>query len=141
MLTSVFIMQPIGQLMAALVGVFVLLGFKSSYGLDKLTNDDPQTRKLMDSMWRYVIGVGTIPTVVALCFRLTIPESGRYTLDVQNDAAKATSQTESQYPTVPSGSEMQPMTEEDEMDSRGSMESEKVPEPPEEDEVLPNQFS
>ncbi|KAF1982391.1 MFS general substrate transporter, partial [Aulographum hederae CBS 113979] len=124
MLASVFIMQPIGQFVAALVGLFVLIGLDNSEGL-RGSIDDAHTRHVMDSWWRYVTGVGTIPTVIALIFRLTIPESGRWTIDVQNDPARAAKVTESQYPLVEEDEEMQEMTD----DNDSLNEDETLPEP------------
>jgi PHS family inorganic phosphate transporter-like MFS transporter len=40
-------------------------------------------------MWRLVIGLGCIPGVLALYFRLTIPETPRFTMDVERNVAQA----------------------------------------------------
>jgi len=48
--------------------------------------------KTLDSIWRWIIGVGIIPAVIALWFRLTIIESPRYTADVGRDSRKAASE-------------------------------------------------
>lgn len=94
MMAAVFIMQPLGQLMAYLVGLAVLLTLGRSSGLPTLPDDDPRAAKVVDSIWRWVIGVGAIPALVAIGFRLTIPESPRYTLDVDQDGARALRDTE-----------------------------------------------
>ena len=39
----------------------------------------------LDYVWRLAIGFGAIPGCVALYFRLTIPETPRYTMDIDND--------------------------------------------------------
>lgn len=88
MMAAVFIMQPLGQLLAAVVGLAVLLTIGRSSGLDTQTDHDVSA-KIIDTIWRYVIGVGAIPAFVAIVFRLTIPESPRYTLDVDHDGARA----------------------------------------------------
>jgi PHS family inorganic phosphate transporter-like MFS transporter len=44
-------------------------------------------------MWRILVGFGCVPGMIALYFRLTIPESPRYTLDVQYDIEKAAADT------------------------------------------------
>jgi PHS family inorganic phosphate transporter-like MFS transporter len=69
MLAAVFLMQPLGQLCAYGAGLTTLRIFGD-------------TRVDVDKQWRYVIGVGTLPTLLALGFRLFMPESGRYTYDV-----------------------------------------------------------
>jgi MFS transporter, PHS family, inorganic phosphate transporter len=91
MMAAVFLMQPFGQLMAAVVGLAVLLTIGKNSGLDTLdpVRDHVAAATIVDRIWRYVIGVGTIPAFIAIIFRLTIPESPRYTLDVDHDGARA----------------------------------------------------
>jgi PHS family inorganic phosphate transporter-like MFS transporter len=40
-------------------------------------------------MWRFLIGFGAVPACIALYYRLTIPETPRYTFDVARDIEKA----------------------------------------------------
>lgn len=40
-------------------------------------------------MWRLLIGFGCIPAAIALYFRLTIPETPRFSLDVEGDLPQA----------------------------------------------------
>lgn len=40
-------------------------------------------------MWRVIIGFGAVPGCIALYYRLTIPETPRYTFDVARDVEKA----------------------------------------------------
>lgn len=103
MMAAVFIMQPIGQLMASLVGLIVLLTVGRNGGLHNMKDDDEAAKKIVDSIWRWVIGVGAIPAFIAIGFRLTIPESPRYTLDVDQDGARALRDTE-QYLRQPGAS-------------------------------------
>ena len=46
----------------------------------------------LDYAWRIIlrVGVGTIPGTIALYFRLTIPETPRFTIHVQGNVEKAT---------------------------------------------------
>jgi MFS transporter, PHS family, inorganic phosphate transporter len=46
--------------------------------------------KHVDYCWRILIGLGCIPGVVALYFRLTIPETPRFTMDVERNVRQAT---------------------------------------------------
>lgn len=69
MLAMVFFMQPLGQLCVYGAGLTSLRIFGSS-------------KVDIDKQWRYVVGIGTLPTLLALGFRLFMPESGRYTYDV-----------------------------------------------------------
>lgn len=40
-------------------------------------------------MWRILIGLGCIPGVIALYFRLTIPETPRFTMDIERNVQQA----------------------------------------------------
>jgi PHS family inorganic phosphate transporter-like MFS transporter len=88
MMASVFIMQPIGQLMASLVGLAVLMTLGRQAGLKTMT-DAKEAATVVDRIWRWVVGAGAIPAIIAIGFRLTIPESPRYTLDVDHDGVRA----------------------------------------------------
>ncbi|RHZ61205.1 hypothetical protein Glove_349g115 [Diversispora epigaea] len=74
MVAAVFAMQGFGILSAAIVSVITLACFKSAIIADTLT---------IDYVWRIVLGMGAVPGVVALYFRLTIPETPRYTMDIE----------------------------------------------------------
>ncbi|EEA26499.1 phosphate transporter [Talaromyces marneffei ATCC 18224] len=81
MLASVFFMQPLGQLAGNLVALIVVAATRSRINTD--------TVRAVDIMWRWVIGIGVIPGVVASLFRFAIPETPRYLLDIDNDPIKA----------------------------------------------------
>jgi PHS family inorganic phosphate transporter-like MFS transporter len=102
MMAAVFLMQPLGQLLASAVGLAVLLTLGKSRGLAtydrKVEGAELVTAKMIvDTIWRYVIGVGAIPAFIAIIFRLTIPESPRYTLDVDHDGIRALIDTQRYY--------------------------------------------
>ncbi|RUS20112.1 hypothetical protein BC937DRAFT_86333 [Endogone sp. FLAS-F59071] len=79
MMAAVFAMQGFGILAAAIVALLVLLGYKSAIQADVNS---------LDQVWRIVIGLGAVPAVCALYFRLTIPETPRYTMDVEQKINK-----------------------------------------------------
>lgn len=81
MMAAVFAMQPIGQIAGNLVSLIVVAAYKSQ-GDDNLT-------RTVDTMWRWVIGLGVIPGVLALAFRFAIPETPRFLLDIEDDPIKA----------------------------------------------------
>jgi len=81
MIATVFAMQGFGILTAAIVSYFTLLGFKS-----RIEGNSAE----VDYCWRIVFGLGAVPAIVALYFRLTIPETPRYTIDIERDVHKAT---------------------------------------------------
>ncbi|EOO03909.1 putative inorganic phosphate transporter pho84 protein [Phaeoacremonium minimum UCRPA7] len=90
MMGSVFAMQGLGQLCAAFVMLFVTLGFKGSLETStKLANCTGVCAIAVDKMWRTLIGFGAVPGCIALYYRLTIPETPRYTFDVRRDVEKA----------------------------------------------------
>jgi hypothetical protein len=45
-------------------------------------------------MWRVLIGFGAVPACIALYYRLTIPETPRYTFDVARDVEKVNDDVE-----------------------------------------------
>ncbi|CAG8951699.1 hypothetical protein HYFRA_00005499 [Hymenoscyphus fraxineus] len=90
MMNAVFAMQGIGQFTAAIMALIVTAGFKESL----ITGSKPSTctgvcQLAVDKMWRVIIGFGAVPGCVALYYRLTIPETPRYTFDVARDVEKA----------------------------------------------------
>ncbi|KAG5927632.1 acid phosphatase pho5 [Claviceps africana] len=90
MMASVFAMQGLGQLCAAFVMLFITLGFKGSLSEAKdVSKCSGDCQIAVDKMWRTLIGFGAVPACIALYFRLTIPETPRYTFDVARDVEKA----------------------------------------------------
>ena len=87
---SVFAMQGIGQFTAAIIALIVASGFKESLQTAKSVDlCDGVCQLAVDKMWRIIIGFGAVPGCIALYFRLTIPETPRYTFDVARDSEKA----------------------------------------------------
>ncbi|KAG0307361.1 Inorganic phosphate transporter pho84 [Dissophora globulifera] len=80
MMAAVFAMQGFGYLTTGIVAVILLAAFKTSI----IAN----TQNL-DYVWRILIGFGCLPALVAVYFRLTIPETPRYVLDIENNLNKA----------------------------------------------------
>lgn len=86
---AVFANQGWGQLMAGIVALICVAGYKNDL-IDANTSAEcgHSCQRACDAMWRIVVGFGCVPGCVALYFRLTIPESPRYTLDVEYDIEK-----------------------------------------------------
>ncbi|KAJ1663485.1 hypothetical protein IW140_001169 [Coemansia sp. RSA 1813] len=80
MVAAVFAMQGFGIVAAAIVAIVVLACFKSGIDNDQL---------VLDYVWRIIMGLGAVPGLIALYFRMTIPETPRYTLDVEKDVYRA----------------------------------------------------
>jgi PHS family inorganic phosphate transporter-like MFS transporter len=98
MMGSVFAMQGIGQFAAALIALIVTVGFKQSLLLGKAEASCVGPCALaVDKMWRVIIGFGAVPGCIALYFRLTIPETPRYTFDVSRDIEKGGEDTKAYF--------------------------------------------
>ncbi|CAG9988246.1 unnamed protein product, partial [Clonostachys byssicola] len=107
MMSAVFLMQPLGQLVAQLVGLAVLAGYNRTNPLTKCMGilvgteekaPDPRwCQSQVDSIWRWIIGVGAIPAVVAIYFRFQIKDPGLYDLDVRDRGQIAVENTQNLY--------------------------------------------
>ncbi|XRM45776.1 acid phosphatase pho5 [Aspergillus tubingensis] len=90
MMGAVFAMQGFGQFAAAIVALIVTVGFKGSLeSAASVSKCSGVCQLAVDKMWRVVIGFGAVPACLALYYRLTIPETPRYTFDVARDLLKA----------------------------------------------------
>lgn len=101
---AVFAMQGIGQFVAALMALIVTVAFKSQ----TITAESPALcdvgcKVAVDRMWRIIIGFGAVPGCIALYYRLTIPETPRYTFDVARDVERGDADTRAYLAGKPSG--------------------------------------
>ena len=78
MMAAVFFMQPLGQISGNIISLIVVT----------LSQTKDVTRSV-DIMWRWVIGIGILPGIVASIFRFVIPETPRFLLDIEDDPIKA----------------------------------------------------
>ncbi len=102
MISSVFLMQPVGQALAQIVGVLVLIGQDNAHGLhDKQCGLDSlheeECKKIIDGTWRIVIGSGAVPALLAIIFRFFLYDCGLYTLEVKNKPGNAFRDTQRVY--------------------------------------------
>jgi MFS transporter, PHS family, inorganic phosphate transporter len=81
MMATVFFMQPLGQLSGNLVSLIVVVISRRQGETDLI--------RTVDIMWRWVIGIGVVPGIFALLFRLAIPETPRFLLEIEDDPVKA----------------------------------------------------
>ncbi|KAJ6494681.1 inorganic phosphate transporter [Mycena vitilis] len=85
MMTAVFAAQGWGNFAAVLISYIVTVAYKN-----KILSDPSVTQlNHVDYMWRIVIGLGCVPGVIALYFRLTIPETPRFTMDIERNIVQA----------------------------------------------------
>lgn len=90
MIAAVFSMQGVGLLMSALVALVTTVAFKASFiDIVDETHCDANCQAAADRCWRIIVGVGAVPACLAMYYRITIPETPRYTFDVQHDVEKA----------------------------------------------------
>lgn len=102
MLSSVFLMQPVGQALAQLVGVWVVLGRDNMYHLQDMqcginTKYEEECRTAIDGIWRIVIGIGAVPALLAIIFRFFLYDCGLYTLEVKKKPGTAFRDTQRIY--------------------------------------------
>lgn len=104
MMGSVFAMQGIGQFAAGIIALIVTSGFKESLlTASSVSQCSGVCQIAVDKMWRVIIGFGAVPGCIALYYRLTIPETPRYTFDVSRDVVKAGSDVKAYLSSKPEG--------------------------------------
>jgi PHS family inorganic phosphate transporter-like MFS transporter len=90
MMAAVFSMQGGGQFAAALVALLTAIGFRKSFSTASNVSTCVEDCQLAaNQAWRIIIGVGALPALFALYYRITIPETPRFTFDVAQDIEKA----------------------------------------------------
>ncbi|KDR76371.1 hypothetical protein GALMADRAFT_247813 [Galerina marginata CBS 339.88] len=85
MMTAVFANQGWGNFTAALVAFIITAAYKNSI----LRETSVAHLDSVDFMWRLLIGLGAVPGCIALYFRLTIPETPRFTMDIERNIDQA----------------------------------------------------
>ena len=80
-MACVFFSQPLGQIMGNLISLIVVAISRNS--------GNENIPRSVDIMWRWIIGLGVVPGVIALLFRFAIPETPRFLLDIEDDPVKA----------------------------------------------------
>jgi len=70
--------------MSGIVAIIVVSAYKGSIQNEPLTD-----MRAVDQCWRIIIGIGCVPAAAALYFRLTIPETPRYTMDIERNIKQA----------------------------------------------------
>lgn len=82
-MAAVFSNQGLGQVFAGIVAMICVAGYKDDLIIaNKGSECVGKCRKAADQMWRIIVGFGCVPGCIALYYRLTIAESPRYSLDV-----------------------------------------------------------
>jgi PHS family inorganic phosphate transporter-like MFS transporter len=91
MMAAVFSMQGAGQFVAALVALVTTVAFKDSFlaTTQSFSSCNDTCQIAGDRAWRIIVGFGAVPAAFALYYRITIPETPRYTFDIAHDIEKA----------------------------------------------------
>ncbi|KAH0833118.1 major facilitator superfamily domain-containing protein [Lanmaoa asiatica] len=84
LMTAVFAFQGWGQFVSSIVGIVVVAAYK-----DAILKAPYPCAVPVDYTWRLLIGLGCVPGVIALYFRLTIPETPRFTMDIERNVDQA----------------------------------------------------
>lgn len=71
---------------SGIVAIIAVTAFKP-----QIIGEPVTALKGVDQAWRTIIGIGCVPAFIALYFRLTIPETPRYTIDVEADIQRGVS--------------------------------------------------
>ncbi|KAI7553032.1 Repressible high-affinity phosphate [Hortaea werneckii] len=104
MMGAVFAMQGLGQFGAGIISLIVVSGFKQSLlTAETVGQCGGVCGEAVDKSWRVIIGFGAVPGCIALYYRLTIPETPRYTFDVSRDIVKAGSDVKAYLNSAPEG--------------------------------------
>ncbi|KAM7195597.1 Major facilitator superfamily domain containing protein [Rhypophila sp. PSN 637] len=104
MMAAVFSMQGIGQLLSAVVALVVTVAFKESFlPITDPSKCDLPCQMAADRAWRIIVGFGALPACFALYYRITIPETPRYTFDVAQDVEKADADIKAYVASRPEG--------------------------------------
>ncbi|KAF2643464.1 MFS general substrate transporter [Massarina eburnea CBS 473.64] len=94
-IAAVFAMQGFGQLAASIVSIILVAIFKDALiSVPSVASCSGDCIVAVDRMWRILIAFGGVPGWFALYYRLTIPETPRYTFDVLYDVEKASVDTQ-----------------------------------------------
>ncbi|KAF2867200.1 major facilitator superfamily domain-containing protein [Massariosphaeria phaeospora] len=123
---AVFAMQGLGQLAASLMALVITVAYKKELEpVLSVADCSGSCANAVDRMWRILIAFGGIPGWFALYYRLTIPETPRYTFDVLYDVEKA-SMDARKYRYGKEGNTVNPVTQ---AQSRRDMAKYKTPRP------------
>ncbi|KAI0884550.1 MFS general substrate transporter [Annulohypoxylon maeteangense] len=81
MIAAVFLMQSLGQLAAYALGLAILRGISSRFGLSPEETDYDVASPVIDVVWRTTIGIGAVPALISLFLRRMIPETPHYLVE------------------------------------------------------------
>ena len=99
MISAVFAIQGCGMLFVSVIALIFLCMLKSSI------DDDPIN---LDYLWRICLGLGVLPAISAICFRMKLSESPRYLALAQKNENIPSEDHTLSSPTYPLTPEIKP---------------------------------
>lgn len=76
---------------ASIIGLIVTSAYGNAFKNASITSlPNLDVSRDIDQCWRILIGLGCVPAAIALWFRLTIPETPRFTMDIERNVKQAT---------------------------------------------------
>jgi PHS family inorganic phosphate transporter-like MFS transporter len=97
MLATLFYMQACGAFVANIVTIIAVTSLQNSIPTDNV-NCDANCIDVLDRIWRWIVGLGAVPPALATLVRWFIPESPRYTMEVEKDPDRAKRDVASYFP-------------------------------------------
>lgn len=88
-LVGVFTMQSVARFLAFGINLGLLRQISKKNNLAYDSKDEFLSKLVVDQVWRWVLGIGIFPALIAVYFRLTIPETPRYYANIRKDMRKA----------------------------------------------------
>jgi PHS family inorganic phosphate transporter-like MFS transporter len=99
MLSTLFYMQAIGALLANVITVIItIILHDMNYIPADASTCNAQCIQTVDTMWRWIVGLGAIPPAIATVLRWCIPESPRYTMEVERNPEQANLDVQAYFP-------------------------------------------
>lgn len=90
MLSVLFYMQAVGALSANIITVIMtIILHDMEYIPSDTASCNAECIASVDNMWRWIVGLGAIPPAVAAILRWCIPESPRFTMEVEKNPERA----------------------------------------------------
>src|ERR1700760_3250776 len=100
MLSTLFYMQAVGALLANVITVIITIILRDHLPSNQ-TNCVGDCADTVNNMWRWIVGLGAIPPAIATLLRWCIPESPRYTMEVEKNPEQANKDVYSYFSSSP----------------------------------------
>ncbi|KAF2664732.1 MFS general substrate transporter [Microthyrium microscopicum] len=96
MLSALFYMQAVGAFFANIITIIAIYVARKHLPMNSSTCGQ-ECKDSLDVVWRWIVGIGAFPPALAVFLRWIIPESPRYTMEVEKDPARAKKDVEEYF--------------------------------------------